>query len=231
MPRNFFTWKIGTINIRTGNSDEKLEKVVEEIDKAGLIICGVQEVRRLNKGSATIAVNNPNNKYEIYWCGNTLKKHHGVGIVVKVAPNIDILEIYQVNSRIIVIDVIVSGCSLRVINCYAPTEESAITTKNLFYRTLKKQIITTNANQKVICLGDFNATTSASLYSSSLRENSVVEDLVINDNGERFHDLFQSYKLSVLNTWFNHNSVVDILGTRQMGTPERYMILFSVVAG
>ncbi|XP_066935519.1 uncharacterized protein [Clytia hemisphaerica] len=150
------------------------------------------------------AVNNPNNKYEIYWCGNTLKKHHGVGIVVKVAPNIDILEIYQVNSRIIVIDVIVSGCSLRVINCYAPTEESAITTKNLFYRTLKKQIITTNANQKVICLGDFNATTSASLYSSSLRENSVVEDLVINDNGERFHDLFQSYKLSVLNTWFNH---------------------------
>lgn len=204
MPRNFFTWKIGTINIRTGKSDEKLQKVVEEIDKAGLIICGIQEVRRLNKGSATIAVNNPKNEYEVYWCGNTLKKHHGVGIAVKVAPNIDILEIHQINSRLIVIDVIVSGCSLRIINCYAPTEESAMTTKDSFYNALKKQIVTANTNQKVICLGDFNATTSASLYNSSLRENSVIEDLVINNNGERFHYLFQSHKLSVLNTWFNH---------------------------
>ena len=88
--------------------------------------------------------------------------------------------------------------------CYAPTEDSTTTAKNLFYNLLKRQISKTNDKQKVICLGDFNATTSASLYNSSLRENSVIENLTVKNNGERFHELFQSHKLSVLNTWFHH---------------------------
>jgi len=44
----YYNWKVGTINIRTGNDDEKIERVVSEIDRANLAICGLQEVRRLN---------------------------------------------------------------------------------------------------------------------------------------------------------------------------------------
>ena len=56
----------------------------------------------------------------------------------------------------------------------------------------------------MICLGDFNATSSAFWFNSSLRENIVIENLVINDNGERFHNLVNVNALSVLNTWFTH---------------------------
>ena len=147
----YHNWKFGTINIRTGSDDKKIERVVKEIDKANLTICGLQEVRRLDTGSALIKTcrNGINNKYEIYWSGLSTKRQHGVGIVIKVNPNVQIIEVISVNSRIIVVDVIVHGCSLRIINCYAPTEESTDTAKDKFYRLLTKQFETTNKKQKV----------------------------------------------------------------------------------
>ena len=53
-------------------------------------------------------------------------------------------------------------------------------------------------------LREFNATTSAAWLNSSLREKVVIEDLEVNNNGERFHFFFNSHCLSVLNTWFTH---------------------------
>ena len=200
---NFHSWKIGTINIRTGKDDEKLERVVNEIDKADLAICGLQEVRRLNKGSALVK-SNSGKKYEVHWSGHNNKRTHGVGIVIKVDTSIEIVEIIPVDARIIVADAIVRGCSLKIINCYAPTEESTESSKNLFYRTLNKQVKSVKKNQKLICIGDFNASTSAVWSNTSLREGSIINDLIVNNNGERFHEFFELNKLSVLNTWFTH---------------------------
>ena len=63
---------------------------------------------------------------------------------------------------------------------------------------------TLKSSKRQICLGDFNATTSAAWYNSSLRENVVISDLEVNNNGERFHNFFNTRSLSVLNTWFTH---------------------------
>jgi len=107
----YYKWKVGTINIRTGNDDEKIERVVSEIDRANLAICGLQEVRRLNTGSASIKTKT-NNKYEFYWSGRVKKRQHGVGFAIKVHHDIEIIEITPVSSRSIIADVIVRGCSL-----------------------------------------------------------------------------------------------------------------------
>jgi len=216
---HFYDWKIGTINIRTGKDDEKLERVINEIGKADLSICGLQEVRRLNKGSALIK-SNAGIKYEVHWSGHTNKRTHGVGIVIKVDSSIEIVEIIPVDARIIVVDAIVRGCSLKIINCYAPTEDSTESSKNLFYRSLNKQLKSVKKKQKIICLGDFNATTSAAWY-TSLREGSVVDDLIINNNGERFHEFFDSNKLSVLNTWFTHKKCRRITWHSADGKTEK----------
>ena len=199
----YHNWKLGTINIRTGNDDEKIERIINEIDKANLTICGLQEVRRLNTGSALIKTAT-NKKYELYWSGQVSKRQHGVGFVIKVDPSIEIIEITSISPRIIVAEVIVRGCSVKIINCYAPTEESTVSTKDSFYRLLRKQFETTNKKQKILCIGDFNASSSASWSNTSLREGTVIENLTVNDNGERFHQLFNDKKLSVLNTWFTH---------------------------
>ncbi|XP_066912210.1 uncharacterized protein [Clytia hemisphaerica] len=159
--KHFHNWKLGTINVRTTREDEKLEKVVKEIGKANLSICRLQEVRRKN-GSALIELNELNKKYED-WSGYATKRIHGVGIAIKVDRNIAIEDIKYINARLIVADINIYGCSTRIVNCYAPTEESTTSSKDIFYASLRKQLNTDN-NRKIICIGDFNATTSASWY-------------------------------------------------------------------
>ncbi|XP_066927730.1 craniofacial development protein 2-like [Clytia hemisphaerica] len=172
MKQTFYKWNIGTINVRTCKDDLKLERVVQEIHKANLEISALQEVRRLKQGSATVKCDN--SKYEIYWSGHSLKRQHGVGFVIKVDPNVEIVQVEYVDAQIIVLQTKVYGCLLKVINCYAPTEESSDSSKDLFYRNLHKQFVNVPPKYKVICLGDFNATTSAAWYNSSLRENIIM---------------------------------------------------------
>ncbi|XP_066924381.1 craniofacial development protein 2-like [Clytia hemisphaerica] len=131
------------------------------------------------------------------------KRIRGVGIAIKVDEDILIEVIVNVDARIIVADINVKGCSLRIINCYAPTEDSSENSKSSFYSTLKKQL-KVETPQKVLCIGDFNATTSAAWYTSPLRENVIINDAEVNDNGERFNEFFTESKLSVMNTWFTH---------------------------
>ena len=107
------------------------------------------------------------------------------------------------SARIIVSNVLFYGCSLRVICCYAPTEEDSDSSKNIFYSKLNKQFECENT-RKIICLGDFNVSSSATWYNSSLRENAIIENLIVNDNGIQLHEFFNNRYLSVLNTWFSH---------------------------
>ena len=203
--KNLHSWRIGTVNIRTGKDDQKLERVIHEIVKAKLSICCLQEVRRLANNSVIITntTNNVEQKYELYWSGHSIKRYHGVGIAIKVNKDIEIEEVIPVSARIIVANIILHGCSLKVICCYAPTEEDSDSSKNNFYSTLNKQFKCENT-RKIICLGDFNASSSATWHNSSLRENVIIDDLIVNNNGLRFHEFFNNQRLSVLNTWFSH---------------------------
>ena len=105
------------------------------------------------------------------------------------------------SARIIVANVLLYACSLRVICCYAPTEEESDALKNIFYNKLNKQFECENT-RKIICLRDFNGSSSANWYNSSLRENVTIENLVVNGLG--FHEFFNNRCLSVLNTWFSY---------------------------
>jgi len=116
---------------------------------------------------------------EVHWSGNSLKRHHRVGFIIKIDPNVELIQVEYPNARIIVFHAKVYRCLLKVINGYAPTEESSDSTKNVFYKTLSEQFLDIPAKHKVICLGDFNATTSAASYNSSLRGNSVIENLIV----------------------------------------------------
>ena len=113
------------------------------------------------------------------------------------------------NARIIVANALLYGCSLRVICCYATTEKDCDSSKNIFYNKLNKQF-DCRKSRKLICLGDFNASSSATWYNLSLRENAIIENLVVNDNVLRLLEFFNNLSLSVLNTWFPHNKCCRI---------------------
>ena len=53
--KNFHSWRIGTINIRTGKDNQQIE--IHEIEsKTKLLVCCLQEVRRLNNNSVIITI-------------------------------------------------------------------------------------------------------------------------------------------------------------------------------
>ena len=59
------------------------------------------------------------------------------------------VEVIPVSARIIVLDVVIYGCSLRIVNCYAPTEDDSDSAKNIFYQSLNKQLNTTGIQKKL----------------------------------------------------------------------------------
>ena len=83
--------------------------------------------------------NNVEQKYDLYWSGHAAKRQHGVGIAIKVDEGIEIEKITPVSARIIVANLLLYGCSLRDICCYAPIEEDSDSSKNIFYSKLNKQ--------------------------------------------------------------------------------------------
>ena len=179
--------------------------MIHVIAKAKLSICCLQEVRRFNNDSAIITnqQDSVEQKYEFCWSGLAVKRQHGVGIAIKVDKDFEIDEIISVSARIIVANVLLYGCSLLVICCYAPTEKDSDSSKNIFYSKLNKQFECEDT-RKITCSGDFNASSSATWYNSSFRENRIIGNLVVNDNGLRFHEFFNNRCLSMLNTWFSH---------------------------
>ena len=202
--KNFHQWKAGTINIRTGSEDWRLEEAVRQIDRSGLTICALQEVRKLEQGNTIIKV--ANSKYEIHWCGRKRLRRDGVALVIRIDPRIIIREISYISPRLISASIEVYGCKTKVIAIYAPTEESTESSKDSFYHQLCKHL-TTNKNEKLIVLGDFNATTNAVKNHACVRSSSILYDIESNDNGVRMIDFARENKLSIMNTWFKHPQI------------------------
>ena len=139
--KNFHSWRIATINTCTGKDDQKIERVIHEIAKAKLSLCCLLEIPCLNNNSVIIAKkkSNVDRKHKLCWSDHVAKRQQRVGIAIKVDKGIEIEEIIPVRGKIIVANVLLYGCSLQVICCYAPTEEDSDSSKNIFYNKLTKE--------------------------------------------------------------------------------------------
>ena len=131
--KSFKKWKFGTINIRTGKDDGKIYSVVKEIDRANLEFCAIQEIRRIAKEGKIVELDN-GNKYEIHWSGYQKKREAGVGLVIRIHPDIIVGNIEYINHRIISSTMRIYGLNIKVVSIYAPTE-------NYNGKKLLKQII------------------------------------------------------------------------------------------
>ena len=199
LEEKFFKWKAGQINVQSGSDDFKTHFILDDCKKANLDVVCMQEVRRIGNDSLSYA------GYDFYWCGKKLKRKHGVGIAVKKSKDIVVNNVLSCSPRLMAMDVTICGCKIRVISAYAPTENSVPSSKQTFYRELKKLCVV-EQNRKICINGDFNATTSIGLRHSCFdgRNDVGYEDDISNDNGERFLEFCKKEKFSILNTWFQH---------------------------
>ena len=201
------TWKLGTINIRSGKEKEggwRMFSVAKEIDKLGIIVCGIQEVRHRNVGKQVISLPN-GNKYAFLWCGKKKRRDAGVGFLIRIDPRIKFDEIETSNPRVISISVNIYGFKAQIVNAYAPTNiDGTANQKNEFYRLVKKACIPKSKKHKLILVGDFNAETALSEKMCQFNYESVIADEKCNENGERLKDLCRSQRLYMIQTYFEY---------------------------
>ena len=129
-----------------------------------------------------------------------------MGIAIKDKSNIQLNGIINCNARLMAADLTIRGCKIRVISCYAPTLQTALTTKQSFYRELSK-LSKPEKNRKVLVQGDFNAELQVCRQHSCFKggKSFIEEDTnQINENEMLFLKYCQENKLSILNTWFYH---------------------------
>ena len=134
------------------------------------------------------------------------RREAGVGLIVKVDPEITVSEPDVSEPRVMAVNIKVFGFNLRVITCSSPTNiDGSPMQKDNFYRTVRKAINKKEKHQKIIVAGDFNAQTSIAFKQRYFDGIKIVDDNSCNENGNRLKSLCREYKLCISQTYFNHS--------------------------
>ena len=144
-------------------------------------------------------------KYVFLWCGKKKRREAGVAILIRQCPEVTFEEPDFTDPRLIAINIQIRGFKLRIVNVYAPTNcDGSETEKDAFYRLLKKSCVKQNKHQKLVVLGDFNATTAVPLEKNDFDGRQIINDPICNDNGARLKSFCREYRLCMSQTYFDH---------------------------
>ena len=168
---NMYTWKFGTINIRTGNEKDegyKLYSIAKEVENARLQFCCLQEVIHRGLGNKEITLST-GETFVFYWCGQKKRRNAGVGVLIRKSKDIQFDEPDICDPHIMAMNIQMKGFRIRLVNVYSHTNcDGSDNQKETFYRSLKKACIKQHKHQKILICGDFNATTAVSLKQNLL---------------------------------------------------------------
>lgn len=118
---DFKKWCFGTINIRSGSEKTegaKIYAIAKELNRRNLAVCCL----RWRESGAKLVTLDTGEKFEFHWSGYKKKREAGVGILIRVHPDIEINTPDVATPRLIAIDIKVHGFNLRIVNCYAPNQ-------------------------------------------------------------------------------------------------------------
>ena len=143
---NFHSRRKETLNIHKGNYDQKIE--IHEVAKAKLSVCFLQEVRRLNDNSVII------------------KSKQGKQCSLKITKNSygPAMQL-EGNTELLLLMYCCMGSTYELLVFMHLLKRTLIRQKNIFSYKLNKQF---RMRKQIICLEDFNASSSATWYYSSL---------------------------------------------------------------
>lgn len=133
------------------------------------------------------------------------RRKAGVGVLIKCDKDILISDPDVKDHRMIAFNLKIYGFYVRLVNVYAPTETGgSLLQKDAFYRSMRKACIKAEKHQKLIIVGDFNATTSVALQKCNYDGLQIVPDEICNDNGTRLKNFCRSTKLCISSSFFDY---------------------------
>ena len=144
-------FRVATLNVGTirGRSAE----IVETLSRRSIDFCCIQEHRW--RGASVRKIVGKDSIYKFFWVGNS-DGFGGVGVLLAEKWIEKIIDVKRVNSRIMVIKILVGQTVLAVVSTYAPQQGLEDSVKNKFYDDLLAATSKFNARELVIIAGDLN---------------------------------------------------------------------------
>ncbi|GFO39923.1 craniofacial development protein 2-like protein [Plakobranchus ocellatus] len=184
-------------NVRTLDQKEKLENVIEEMDRIELNILGLAEVRWTGASAMKLG-----NKNLIYSGGHT--RERGGGILFN-AQRQKVWELYPISDRVVVAKLITKPLHLGIIQVYAPTSDNEDVEVEKFYEEIEKAKVYPKSQDIIIVMGDFNAKVGDG-------RDERVEDVVgpsgignVNERGSRLIEWCEIDDFTIKNTWYQNH--------------------------
>lgn len=215
------TMNWGIWNVR-GIKGKEVE-LVKEMKKLKLDILAVTETKKKAGGMEHIMEG-----YNILWTGvkYTAMAHAGVAVIVKAEYMKKIVEMKEVNERILTLILIMNKQKYHIIVVYAPNENASAEEKTRFFEEVQKEIDAAESNN-IMVMGDLNGRVG--------NDNTGIEkwlgregENLKNNNGKRIIDLCMENDLVIGNTKFSHKDIHKIT-REEINRKERSIIDYYLI--
>lgn len=199
----------------TNNEDSNIARLVEYLDvfkENKLDIITMQEARIVGQTSCDL------NEYKSFFSGGS-KRNNGVAIVISKRFIPFLLEIHEINERMMWLAIKVVDKIIIIISAYGPTTEDFLKKKNEetkypeFINRLDLMIKKLKADYPHAILligGDFNARVESRQLNDDLIDE-VIQDLVrdklnpeINNSGDHLLNFCITHNLAVVNLYYHY---------------------------
>lgn len=191
--------KIGTWNIRTMLETGKMEQITLELEKYGIDLGALQEIRWKGQGTVDGA------QCTVYYSGNEKQGQYGVAFMVMKKLKHLVLDFKPINERLAYMRIEMKPFNLSLLNVYAPTETAEEEVKNGFYEKLETEYEKIPKEDTIIVLGDFNARIGKEDHLRQIAGKETIHEKS-NDNGERLWNMAMRTNLIIGSTIYKHPS-------------------------
>ena len=194
--------RIGFWNVRTMYETGKLAQVTHEMRRYNLHILGISECRWTGSGRLRT-----NTGETVLYSGREDNHHsEGVAIILKKGVEKSLLEWKAINSRLMKIRLNGKQVNTTIIQCYAPTNDSAETVKDEFYEQLQAEVNNIPGHDMKIIMGDMNAKVGLDNtgYNRTMGKHGCG---TMNENGERLVEFCSMYDFVIGGTLFPHRDI------------------------
>ena len=195
------TCKFGTWNCRTLKRPGSTTELEKEIQKYGIDIAALQEIRWPGTGDCELE------KGVILYSGREDgRSEEGVGFYIKKALYGQIEEFEAISSRLARVRLRAKWFKVTLIVAHAPTEVSDDDTKDDWYSALEETLNKVPRHDALVILGDMNAKVGREVdaFGGTIGSHSLHEES--NDNGLRLTSLATQHGLVIGGTLFPHKA-------------------------
>ena len=209
--------KIGTWNVRTMLQHGKAENVVREMIRGSINILGLWETRYAKEKDFVCE------GYRFICSGAEKQGLYGVGIVLDQDHAKKVIQIDDINERIMMIKLDTVPVKTTIIQVYMPTSNSKDEEVITLYE-IAEEIMGNSGNDNIIMMGDYNAIVGEENADSYIGKYGLGKK---NDRGSMLREFANNNKMVICNTVFKQPK--RRIWTWQSPRSERYQLDYIMI--